>query len=487
MKALFISLFIFSTPVFASADLSKAPFEWLVAQTLMEKLDHENHVHEDKLTKEIFETINYDEESDSLILSSSRKTNALRKKLVEHVSKLAERRDSDPLYQQWKKEGRSKINVRTRKSTSTDSGYYFFNHIHTEISQDNSSLKFLKISPEKTINLVKGFLEKRNAKGVASLTDHDTDRGFEDVKDMADDNLGIVRGIEWGGSTHMCLIDIKKDWDLLSKGREYKYEESIIKSRSSEGFRIANHPSKKDGFPYTRWLDVDGVEVWNMIMEDAAFRKLPLKKANNRKALDQWVQSLAAGKRHTAMAGGDFHFIIPCLKDRSLHYPANYIPTNDGTPLKDILKEGRTSITTMPTAPNLRLRASFEDSNEWAEMGQDLKGEGELKILLTADFSHTKTLMRSACYNIIAGFTKLLTFWKKRRWELRFYNMNGELIAKESIKPRKFGAKKSFISGFKWPVAKGKAELIRAELWSINKKTESIDLLAMTNPIYINR
>ena len=34
-------------------------------------------------------------------------------------------------------------------------------------------------------------------------------------------------------------------------------------------------------------------------MEDAAFRKLPLKKANNREALDQWVKSLAAGKRHT--------------------------------------------------------------------------------------------------------------------------------------------------------------------------------------------
>lgn len=487
MKLVILSLFFISTTFAATPDLSEAPFEWLVAQTLMEKTDEENHFGNDKLVKEIFETIKYDENLDELILSSSRKTNLLRGKLVKFVKETQRRKKADPLYLKWKSEGRSKINVRTKKVKMNAEGYYFFNHIHTNISQDNSSLKLLKISPKKTINLVKGFLALRNAKAVASLTDHDTDSGYEKVSSMADNNLGILRGIEWGGSTHMCLIDIKEDWDLLSKGREFKGEESIIKSRSSNGFRIANHPSKKEGFPYTKWLDVDGVEVWNTIMEDAAFRKLPLKKSNNRAALEQWSKSLAAGKRHTAMAGSDFHFIIPCLRDRALHYPANYIPTDDGTPLKEVLKKGRTSIVTMPTAPNLNIRASIDGENNWAHMGGDVKGSGEVKVLLTADFSHTKTRMRSACYNVIGAFTKLITFWKKRRWEIRFYNMAGELIAKEKIKPSKYGPKKSFTAGFKMPITEGRAELIRAELWSINTKTEKVDLLGATNPIYINR
>ncbi|MFT6069841.1 MAG: hypothetical protein ACJAT2_000855 [Bacteriovoracaceae bacterium] len=484
----FLVIFIVSlnlTPLFA-ASLDEAPLEWLVAQSLMQKTDEDGHVTEDKLVKEIFDVTSYDADNDELKITENKRSQDLKSKLRLFLKNSEQRNAVDPLYTKWRNEGTSPINVRTKKVNLKSNGFYFFNHIHTNISQDNDSLKFLKISPSKTIDLVKGFVSLRDTKAVASITDHDTDRGFDQVSHLADDAVQIKRGIEWGGRTHMCLVDIKKDWELLSKGREFQHEESIIKSRSSEGFRIANHPSKKDDFPHTKWLDVDGVEVWNTIMEDAAFRKIPLKKSNNRAALKQWALSLKAGKRHTAVAGSDFHFTIPCLRDRSLHYPANYFPSGSRDDVKTLLKEGRNSIITMPTAPQLNLKASFSEENNWLGMGDNLKGKGELNVLLSADFSHSKTRMRSACYNVISSFTKLFTFWKKRRWEVRFYNINNELIAKETINPKKFGGEKSFVSGFKVQIPAGQKDLIRAELWSINKKTSSVDLLGMTNPIYLN-
>jgi hypothetical protein len=487
MKFLVIFISTLNLAFAAAPTLEQAPLEWLVAQSLMQKTDEEGHVIKDKLVTEIFEVTNYDADKDELKVTRNKRSQNLKRKLQLFLKDSEQRGAVDPLYIKWKNEDPSSINVRTKRVLLKDNGFYFFNHIHTNISQDNESLKFLKITPEKTIDLVKGFVALRNTKAVATITDHDTDRGFDQVSHLSNDDVQIKRGIEWGGSTHMCLVDIKKDWDLLGKGREFKHQESIIKSRSSEGFRIANHPSKKDDFPHSMWLDVDGVEVWNTIMEDAAFRKIPLKKSNNRKALEQWALSLKAGKRHTAVAGSDFHFTIPCLRDRSLHYPANYFPSGDKTNIKTLLKQGRSSIVTMPTAPNLNLKASFSEENSWVGMGQNLKGSGELNILLSADFSHTKTKMRSACYNIISGFTKLFTFWKKRKWEVRFYNKDNELLAKESINPKKFGPDKSFISGFKIKIPAKKVELIRAELWSINKKTKSVDLLGLTNPVYINQ
>lgn len=486
MKKLILVFLLTSMAVQARVpSIDEAPYEWLVAQTLLKKMGSYNHIWGDKLLDQVLDSIDYDSEIDELRLTSNKKTHQLRKEMLSFLSERNKAEEVDLWYEKWRGEGKSPIEVRTRKREIHAKGFYFFNHVHTKISQDNSSLKFLKISPEKTMKLIKGFLKKRKKQGVAAITDHDTDHGFDEVDHLINDDFGILRGVEWGGTTHMCLVDIKKDWDLLDKGREFRHEESVIKSRSSGGFRIVNHPSKKDDFPFTRWLDADGVEVWNTIMEDAAFRKIPLKKSNNREALQQWVNSLSAGKRHTAVAGSDFHFIIPCLRDRSLHYPANYFP-EPKSDVKELLMKGRNSIVTLPTAPLLNLQASF-GNGEWAKMGDEISGSGELKVLLTADFSDSRTKMRSVCYNVIDSFTKLITFWKKKRWELRFYNMSGELVAKEKINPRKYKPGKGFISGFKMSIPTGSSDLIRAELWSINKKTKVIDLLGLTNPIYINR
>ena len=499
IKPLGLFLIVLSLPTLAKAEsLDEAPLEWLITQTMIEKTstalhDKDNHlnssnsINKDELIKNIFETVKYDANNDELILFSSMKTLELRSKLLFFLKNQLKVKKKDLQYQEWKKEQRSIYPVTIKKYTATSKGHYIFNHVHTNVSQDNQSLKWLKISPEKTFNIINDFLEKRHTKGIVNFCDHDTDRTYDIVHSLTNERLKPLRSIEWGGKTHMSLVGIKKDWDLLSRGREFGGEESVMMSRSSEGFRIINHPNGRDPFfPYTSWSDADGVEVWNTILENSPFKVLAkLNPSNNREALKQWSDAIATGKRYSAVSGSDFHFIIPCVRDRALFYPANYVPSDNLNQAKENLHSGNVSILTNPIAPKLNLKARFNNSDSWSGMGDSLYGSGDLQIELSADMSDTQTALKSVCYNTIHTFYKILTFWKKWRWEVRFYNLNGEVIAKKMINARKYNRKKSFTASFSLPVSG--PEIIRAELWRINKKSEVVDLLGLTNPIYLNR
>ncbi|MBT4791952.1 MAG: hypothetical protein HON90_10305, partial [Halobacteriovoraceae bacterium] len=380
----------------------------------------------------------------------------------------------------------SPIHTKLYKTKFKIKGHYYFNHVHTKISQDNSSVDFLKISPTRTFNLVETFLKRRSYKGSLALCDHDTDKGFDEINKLDQTYLSPLRSVEWGGKTHMALIGIKTNWDNLANGRKYSGEESIIQSRSSNGFRIINHPNKKTPpFPYTSWLDVDGVEVWNTSMESPPFTRLNIKYSNNKEAFKQWTDSLSKGHNYVAMAGSDFHFIIPCYTERTLIYPVNFIPAANKEATKDYLQAGRSSFTTVPAAPNLTLQAKFIQNKTWKHMGENAKGAGFLSVRLYGDFSHTNKRLGGRCYNTIRRFSKLFTFWKKRKWEARFYNKKGDLIAKQAFNPKWYNYKKHLKIEFQYPVSSN--DLIRVELWSINRKMKSIALLGATNPVYINR
>lgn len=481
-----ISLFI-SAGVQAKVSLDDAPMEWLIATTLEEK--SETHIHEigkDPLVIKIFNTIEYDSENDEMSILKNKKTDLLREELLAFVKSTDKRNkiEADPLFLKWKSEKKSKNKVEIEKTKSVPAGHYYFNHIHSNISQDNQSLKLLKLKPKTMFKILSKFLKRRNATGVTAFTDHDTDKAFDEVNHLSSPTLGLMRGIEWGGGTHMGLIGIKKNWDLLSKGREFRGEESIIKSRSSEGFRIVNHPNRKKPFPWQSWLDVNGVEVWNTILESSPFYQWGLRRSDNRGAKKQWVDALKAGKKYTAVGGSDFHFIIPCLRDRTMTFPANFIPSNDKSMAKANLMKGNSSFLTRPGAPKLSMNARFKNKSTKYGMGDRLIGNGEVEVELFADFSDTKKLLNSVCYNTIVGFSRLLTFWKKRRWEVRFYNKAGDVIGKSKINPRRHGSKKHFKAIISFPV--DGQDLVRAELWKINKKTKQVDLLSLTNPIYFN-
>lgn len=482
----YVLALLLSTNLFANSSINydKAPLEWLITSAIQEKIDDHGHLmHNDPLVQNIFKSVDFNSDQDEIYLTSSKNTFSLKQELIDFLKTKNKGNSYDAKYEKWTNEGYAPLSVTLYKTNYKVPGHYYFNHVHTDISQDNADLKFLKISPARTFSLIETFLKNRRIKGTVAFTDHDTDRAFDLVKNLDKKYLTPLRGIEWGGKTHMCLIGLKENWDNINNGRKYIGEESIIQSRSSEAFRIVNHPNRKKVFPYTSWLDADGVEVWNTILENSPFLSLKLKRSNNRDAFKQWTDALKSGKKYTAMAGSDFHFTIPCLRDRTLAYPLNFIPETDTANTKQYLHQGRTSFVTRPTAPKLTLRAKFSDQKNWANMGDSIQGKGKVDVTLYGDFSDSNKRIGGACYNIVNRFYKLISFWKKNRWEIRFYNKQNELLAKRYINPRWYNYKKHFKATIEMPITA--SDLIRAELWSINRKSKSVDLLGATNPIYL--
>ncbi len=398
-----------------------------------------------------------------------------------------EKIEADPLYQSWLKEDFSLVTVNIVNTPKKIAGLYFFNHIHTNLSLDNEDLRAFKLSSERIFRIVEGFLRRREAKGVMVFTDHNTDKAYDQTQKIKSRFLSQLRSVEWGGATHMNLIGIKENWELLEKGRDFSGEQTVIKSRSSEGLRVINHPNRKGVFPFTSWLDSDGVEVWNTIMEERPYSKMIAEKSHNRDAFQQWHESLAAGKRYTALAGSDFHFVIPCLRDRVLFYPTNFIPAENlkDVDIKERLREGQVSFLTKPVAPKLSLQARLVDQKKWTSMGDELQGAGQVEVLLRADFSDIRKPMNSGCYKFFDFTARSFTSKKRKTWELRFYNKQDQLIAKAPISAAQYNKKNHFEARLELKFQE-ESDLIRAELWSINKELQQVDLLAATNPIYIS-
>ena len=479
-----IVLILFLTQVAYAQDiLESAPTEWLIAHTMQLKLSESEHLEDDKLIHEIFNTVEYLE--DELIINkSSVKLHDLQTNLLSYIRNKQNNNQDSALYEKFTgHENEKNIKKVLYRTNFAPKGHYYFNHVHTKISQDNSSLKWLKISPTKTFKLLDKFLKRRSSSGSVALTDHDTDIAYEEVLPLKSERLHPLRSVEWGGKTHMCLIDIIKDWDHLSLGRDFTDEDSIIMSRTSEGARIVNHPNARYNFPYQSWLDADAVEVWNTPYENSPFLWLNIERSHNLEAFLQWKNALKENRNYTAIAGSDFHFKIPCLTERMLVYPVNFIPETDITKTKEYIKKGNLSFLTRPTAPKLTLLGKFSHQKNWANMGDEIEGRGHLQIQIFGDFSDVKKRIGGTCYNIVNNFYRLLTFWKKRYWQLRVYNKQGKIIAKQAINPKKFGPKKHF--KLELEILINQNDAIRAELWEINRKSKSVDLLGATNALKV--
>lgn len=482
-KLMAILCFVSSSSLFANISINEAPLEWLIVETLQRKYKEPKFGKvKDDLLKEISENVSYDIANDELSFKTNRNLNQLKSRLISYLSPIYSKNYTDKAFSRWMKEPTSEISVKLEATNKKIQGYYYFNHVHTDISKDNKDLWFLKHSPSETYNMIRGFINRRRTKGAVAFTDHDADHAFDKITSVLKPDLHPLRGVEWGGKTHMCLIGINEGWPKLPLGREYAEEESIRQSRSSGGFRVVNHPYRKEpGFPNGRWLDADGVEVWNTIIENAPFY---IERSNNRKALSDWTKSLQAGKTYTAVAGSDFHFSIPCLQEKTLVYPVNYIPGTDPTQTKKALFDGRVSFLTRAGAPKLTLRVQDVEKRKWVMMGGQIKSSQKVLVELLGDFSDARTRLGGYCYNTVRNFYRLLTFWRKEIWEVRFYDQKGNVIAKQILKPKSYNPKRHLRASFEMPVY-GK-DIVRAELWAVNKDKKQVDLLGATNPVYIN-
>ena len=57
------------------------------------------------------------------------------------------------------------------------------------------------------------------------------------------------------------------------------------------------------------------------------------------------------------------------MRDRTMHYPANFIPSDDVTKTKNNLMKGNVSFLTRPTAPKLSLYVNSQGQNDKVGMG----------------------------------------------------------------------------------------------------------------------
>ncbi|MBT3586595.1 MAG: hypothetical protein HN509_16925 [Halobacteriovoraceae bacterium] len=397
----------------------------------------------------------------------------------------------DKLFKSWQRESFSK-GLRSRKARAGEIPFsiYFFNHIHSKYSKDNKELKLLKYSPEKIAKLANKFVKKRKSQGSMTFNDHGHVGAYDDVKDKKYSHMSFLRGVEWGGRSHMNLMGVVDNWNNLPNGRQFAYEEIVQEAASSEAVRIANHPAGEGNYwPIDRWSDLEAIEVWNSVMEERPFKFvkfLPI--SNNRTALKLWNDDLKLGNKRTALGGTDFHFHIPCATERAMFFPANIIaiPHNEPYNVKKEVKRGNVSIITRPTSPKLFLSASTGSETSYKEfgMGGNISGQGIAKIKLVADYSSSRKRLKGLCYNAVGGFFKSLSLFKKETWELRFYNTKSEQPFLKVKLPKK--SKTGEVVEFDYPIKAGEKDFVRAELWVVNKKLKLIEHLALTNPVTFN-
>jgi hypothetical protein len=367
---------------------------------------------------------------------------------------------------------------------------YFFNHVHTNRSLDNKDLKAAKLSPRSTFEQVDAFLKLRGESGFLALTDHNDDRSFDEIQPLMrpGSRVQALRSAEWGLPTHMGLIGLGPNWPLLAEYRQYKGIQMIEASRGAAELRIVNHPDyeSREWAP-AEWGDADAVEVWNGPFDQRPFYlKKSLSKGHNDLALKQWAETLAEGRRYTAVAGSDWHFDVPCLMDRYLFYPANVVFAASARPddVVAAVRSGHLSVLTKPEAPKLHLTAGWEGAGLRVAMGDALPGSGALVVELQADYSDIRVPMRQSCYPLVAGRADAIHPAKDERMvaELFQASRGTEPVARAELA----GNAQPQSIAFKLEVTGSRKDSVRVELWRENPATGFRELQGLTNPVYLN-
>jgi len=369
---------------------------------------------------------------------------------------------------------------------------YFFNHVHSRHSKDNGWAKPLKFSAAKILRHTRDFLAERNQTGMVAVTDHNDDRSFDEIEGEArDGRVTSLRSVEWGLGSHLGMIGVVPQWEKLPDYAQYKHLSQLEVSRGVARLRIVNHPNYRGReWPLKFWGDADAVEVWNTPYEERPFvlAAKSFSRSNNRLALAQWVESLkntlVGGRKYPAVAGSDFHFNAPCVRERFLLYPTNVVLSADNRAdrVTDAIAQGRVSIVVSPESPKLFLRAAV--GKEVRDIGGTIVAAKAAKIHVTAtgDFLDARARLEPGCYE---GFKRSLTRrypLDRDRFEVRVFQGTRE------GKPVWTGTmrREPFLSTLKLELDWSGAgrDYIRAELWRVQKSRE--ELAGFTNPIHLS-
>jgi hypothetical protein len=352
---------------------------------------------------------------------------------------------------------------------------YFFNHIHSNDSHDNPSLKWFKKSPMTIFKSALRYLKSDQAEGMIAITDHNSDISYDQLLgsgllDGGNPGLTTVRAAEWGLRTHMGLLNLPSNWAPLQEPAKYSGLGQVEAADGTGALRIVNHPGfRGKEWRWQDWGQAEAVEVWNGPIHPPRIAHAYFGKIHNDQTIQQWVESLKAGFRYTAVTGTDFHFKIPFTRSWTyMLFPANLVFAADNSPdtVLSAIRQGRVSLQLSPSAPKLYLRAAWAGQDQSpAELGGSLNGEGRLQaeVLLEAG-AHSKRNVDDEIW-----------VYRGLKGDLPVLKIPAHIPSKSADNPLKL----CFSVSVEQPA---QPDFIRVELRGHHGR----DLLGLTNPIYLN-
>lgn len=355
---------------------------------------------------------------------------------------------------------------------SAPPSYVFFNHLHSKVSKDNASLRFLKMTPRKIYELALKHARLRGDLGMIAITDHNDDHGYDSISSFSklSTELTHTRAAEWGRRTHMNLLGLSPEWPLLSRFKEFSFLPQLEAARDVATVRVINHPSyKKLEWPEDQWGDAEAVEVWNSPLDHHPLKFLKrFNKARNSQAMDEWLKALASGRRYTGLAGSDAHFKVPGYTERVYFYPSNRVYAQSQSPesMLGAIRAGRVSMTLTPEAPAIFLQLT-DPSGRVTEMGGTEPGTSP-KLLVEAWITPSP-LRKSTQEQIEVRAYRLVP--ARKAWKTETARIKGD-------KPVRLA----------WDLdtQAGTRDLVRIEVWQKARDRGPLELVGISNPVYIS-
>ncbi len=313
---------------------------------------------------------------------------------------------------------------------------YFANHTHTEYSDGQGD--------------VKGRIKEaaRFGADIVSITDHRTMDQCNDPDFETQDGCVPMRGVEWGGGGHACILNMTGTDPLNKKpdGTGYTITETIPLALARGGSIFINHPFHSTLWPHSFvHAGIKGIEVWTTNFPDVS---------EGAAARAWWSGMVAQGSILVAIGGSDNHLHNwLCTDISNSNTPCNRVLAASSQPddVMDGVNAGRLVINTPKGGPHAYL---------WC----DQNGDGSYETAMGDNIPVTSLKRLRFRAEVREGQFSTLTV----------FSLNGSI-------ERSIGSGNPWRADFEADVRPDTKDFFRAEIKSVVGAIQCV-----TNPIYIN-